>query len=155
MKKKIPAPKKKVASKSTSRTRHSSRSNSPVEFSFIRRIIIVGGLSVILLAVIFVPGKQSVKQEVAGLSIARPFFAQAEIELPKVEKAASYNIYYRQKTDPTFGNTVRSIPTNISRYTISHLSKGAEYEYKISALDGSGREFWWSEVKPLENLTGM
>jgi fibronectin type 3 domain-containing protein len=155
MKKKIPAPKKRIASKSASRIRHSSRSNTPVEFSFIRRIIIVGGLSVILLAIIFVPGKQSVRQEVAGISIARPIFAQSTVSWTNVTGAIAYNIYYKEKSDATFRYAVRRIPSSSTSYTITHLKKGASYEYKISAIAPSGREFWWSDVKPLENITAM
>ncbi len=154
MKKKIPAPKKATVRKSTSHSRRSSAS-SPIEFSFIRRIIVVGGLSVILLAVIFVPGKQSVRQEVAGISIARPLFSQGTVSWSSVTGAIAYNIYYKQTSDMTFKYAVRRIPSSSTSYTITHLKKGETYQYKISAIAPSGREFWWSEVKTLDNITSM
>lgn len=148
---------KKVSPKRTApkKTTRRSASSEPITFTF-RRIVFIGGFVLLLLAVIFVPSnKQTIQQDVAGLSIARPLFNQATVELPKVENAASYNIYYKQTTEADFNNSVSKIPTNISHYTISYLKKGADYEYKISVADGSGKEFSWTEVKPLENLTGM
>jgi hypothetical protein len=115
-------------------------------FSFRRVVLITTGL------VLFVLGfalfnKPQVNQAVAGVSIARGLYAQTTVAIPHVDGAVAYNIYYKQTADTKFTNAVRKIPTNVAMYTISYLKKNANYEYKISALNPAGREFWWSEIQ--------
>ena len=99
--------------------------------------------------------KQEVTQSVAGISIARGLFAQATVLIPQQDNAFSYNVYYKKRSSQEFDNAVRGIAPGVTSYTISYLKKGADYHYKISAVDASGKEFWFSEVKDLDNIEPM
>lgn len=122
-------------------------------FSF-RRIILVS-TCLLLFVVIAVTHKNQVTQSVAGITIARGLFSQTTVTLPKIDGAVAYNIYYKQTSDSKYTNAVRRVPTTVSTFLLSYLKKGEAYDYKISALNSSGKEFWWSETKPLINLRSM
>ena len=123
----------------------------PISF---RRIVLVTtciALFVFLASVVNPHGRQGV----AGISITNGLFAQSTVTIPQVENAVSYNVYYKKTGAKEYKNAVRSIPTNVETYTLSYLSKGATYQYKISAVNADGAEFWWSDEKPLENIQPM
>ncbi len=82
-------------------------------------------------------------------------FDQATVSLPPVPNAASYNIYYRQVGEQSFSNAVRNIQPSVTTYTISYLKKGVNYEYQYSAVDKNGKEFLFSDLKPLTDLQPM
>ena len=122
-------------------------------FSF-RRIILVTtciALFVFIGAIVDRHGRQVV----AGINITNGLFAQASIDLPPVEGAVSYNIYYKKEQESNYNNTVREVPAYITTYTVSYLTKGATYKYKVAAVDASGGEFWWSDEKTLTSLSPM
>lgn len=156
--------KKKSISKSTktqkvkvSRSRiktRSTRSSSLPSISY-QRIIIFSACVVISLVAVVSVTKGHFNQAVAGISIARGFFAQGAIALPPVEGATSYNIYYKQSSESTFSNTVIGIPETVRSYTVSYLKKGTTYEYKVSALDATGKEFWWSPTRSMSGIQSM
>ncbi len=146
--------------KSTARRplRSSSRRSTEhlllLPFSFRRIILITTGL------VLFVFGfalfnKPQINQAVAGLSVSRGLYAQKTVLMPHVEGAIAYNIYYKKTSETSYTNAVRKIPTNVPTYTISYLKKNATYEYKISAINPAGREFWWSEVLTITATQAM
>ena len=141
--------------KAASQTKKASR-RKPLETSFSYQRIFIYASCVALFAVIFTLfNKQQVTQAVAGVSITRGLFNQATVALPPVQGAVSYNIYFKSSSEKTYNNAARNIPATFTSYTISYLQKGKLYTYKISALDGSGREFWWSSVKWLTGITSM
>ena len=82
-------------------------------------------------------------------------FAQARVDLPKIDGAVSYNIYYKQDSAGKYTNVAREIPAGVQSYTISYLKKGSEYRYKVAAVNASGAEFWWSEDQNLTNIEPM
>lgn len=95
------------------------------------------------------------RQSVAGIQITNGLFAQTTVTLPQVDGVVSYNVYYKEKNESTYKNAVRDIPSYVSEYKISYLTKGSEYVYKVAAVDAMGAEFWFSAEKPLENLEPM
>jgi hypothetical protein len=144
----------KIAKKATRRAVKHSRSASLPVISFHRIVIFSACVLLVIFGVAFLRGG-TVTRSVAGISIARGFFDQATVSLPQVSGATSYNIYYKQVSDPTFIHAVRNIPTNMKSYTISYLKKNTTYNYKISAADFKGSEFWWSPVEILSNIESM
>lgn len=154
MKKKVSPSKTKSAGvkKTTPKTRKTS--SPQISTISYQRIVI---FSAIVLAVVAVVGfnKPAVTQSVAGVSVAKGLFAEATIPLPEVDGAVSYNIYYKQKSDKNYDNAVRNVPVTAAVYTISHLNKGAAYEYKVSAVDSEGSEFWWSPIISVTNIKPM
>jgi len=156
MKKRVSTRGKKVAHKKPLRSssRRSTEHMLLLPFSFRRIILVTTGL------VLFVFGfallnKPAVNKAVAGTTIMRGMYAQTTISVPHVEGAVAYNVYYKQSSDKNYTNAVRKIPTNIATYTISYLKKNAVYEYKISALNPAGREFWWSQTQTFTALQAM
>ena len=139
--------------------RTAPRSKITGEPIFFQRIIIISACLLLVVGVIATINRNAVTQAVAGVSITKGFFAQATIALPKISGAVSYNIYYKEvnssEKDMHFPHAVRKIPANVSSYTISYLKKNKQYEYRISAIDASGKEFWWSSVKTMTNITSM
>ena len=147
---------KRVAKKSSTTRRKtvSRRQPTPTSFSFHRIIIYTSCVALFVFAFAWF-NKPQVNQAVAGVSITRGLFAEAQVALPaSIPHAASYNIYYRE-SDGEYTNAVRNIPVNVTTYTISYLQKGKSYLYKVSALDATGEEFWWSEEKEMTGLSSM
>lgn len=155
--------KKKATAKTTvkrtapkGRTRSTSRRTSAViPVITIHRFLIVSAVVIAFLSVAVLSLKPNVNQSVAGLSIARPLYAEATVGWDPIQGAASYNIYYKEEGDPNYTNAVRNIPANVTKYTISYLKKTGKYVYKVSAADQNGDEFLWSGAKVLTNLQGM
>lgn len=118
---------------------------------------IVITLSLLLIGTIIVfPNRHKFNQAVAGASIFNAaMFAQATVQMPHLNDAVSYNIYYRQKGDQQFTNAVRGLPPSTIQYTITFLKKGVDYQYEMTALDKSGKEYWSSTLMPLANIEGM
>jgi hypothetical protein len=152
MKKKAPA---RTTVKKTAPKTRSRKSSSVIPVITIHRFLIVSAVVIAFLSVALVSLKPNVTQSVAGLSIARPLYAEATVGWEPVQGAASYNIYYKEESEPDYTNAVRNIPANVTKYTISYLKKSGKYVYKVSAADSSGNEFLWSGAKVLTNLQGM
>lgn len=147
----------KTVKKTAPRSRKRSSGNSDitfVPFTFHRIILITTCLVLFIFAFVLF-AKPNVTQSVAGVSVARGLFSQTTITLPQINGAVSYNIYYKQKSDATYTNAVRKVPASIPTYTISYLKKGTSYQYRISAVNPAGREFWWAEPQALTNLQPM
>lgn len=164
MKKRKAASKKVTARKVVSRRRvkTSSRSTSSraTVVSFypvvtVRRFIVVGGLAALFLVLFVFPQRQAVIQSVAGASIARPLFAEGTVSWSPVNGAQTYNVYYRKAGEATFEHAVRQVPNNSTSYTISYLRKGVKYEYRVSAADSKGEEFWWSDIQTIMQIAPM
>lgn len=149
---------KRTAARKTSRRTSHTHSHSShhiiLPFSF-RRIILVTTAIALFLGVVVILNKPTITQSVAGVSIARGLFSQATIELPKVEGATSYNVYYKKTSAREYTNSAREIPLSSTSYTISYLKKGEEYLYKVAAVNEQGAEFWWTDDKYLQNIVPM
>lgn len=143
---------KKTTPKAKTRTRKASASFPIIT---IHRFIIVSAVAVALVSVALLTHKQEMTQAVAGISIARPLFAQATISWERVPEAVSYNIYYKEEGETIFTNAARNIPVNQTNYTLKSLKKTGKYIYKVSAVDASGSEFLWSGSKSLADLQPM
>ena len=155
MKKKVRATRRSTANRSTRRTgKRASEHLLLLPFSF-RRVVLITTALTLFLGVFVYFNKNDVTQSVAGVSIAKGLFAQATVEVPHADGAVSYNIYYKKRSSNDFNNAVRGVPPETTSYTISYLKKGEEYHYRISAVDGAGKEFWFSEMKDLENIVPM
>lgn len=149
--------KKKITRKNIS---HKSKHSVRIQKSFrdYNWVIYVGScvaLFVLVSLVVALSHRRALTQTVAGISIAKGFFAQATIPLPSIPGASAYNIYYWDQVHPGAVNAVRNISSNISSYTISYLKKNTQYEYKISAIDWTDNEFWWSPVSDVANIVSM
>lgn len=95
-------------------------------------------LAILLLAVVVVP------------AFAKGMWNKATIMWKAVPNAVSYNVYYKESNNKTFDHAVRNV--NATMITINALKPGRTYWYRISALDGTGSEFWWSPVKKLPTM---
>ncbi len=136
------------------RTTRTTRAASLPVISVHRIIIFSTCLLLVIFGVAFLRGG-SLSRSVAGVSIARGLFDQSTISLPQVAGATTLNIYYKQTAEQTYTHAVSNIPAGIKTYTISYLKKNTQYNYKISAADRSGGEFWWSPVGILSNIQSM
>ena len=155
MKKKSRATKRTTARKSTRRTSHRSTEHLLLlPFSF-RRIILVTTAIALFMGVVVIFNKSDINKAVAGMSITQGLFAQARVNLPKVEGAVSYNIYFKEESAANYTNVARDIPTNIQTYTISYLKKGEKYVYKFAAVNSSGAEFYSTNESTLTNIEPM
>lgn len=134
-------------------TRKTTYSGFSLPFSFRRIILITTCIALFIVGYIFINGGG--RQSVAGIAITKGLFAQATIDVPQIQGAVSYNIYYKQEDENDYKNAVREIPPSVDQYTITYLSRNAKYLYKVAAVDPSGGEFWFSEDKPLDNLQPM
>jgi hypothetical protein len=140
---------KKTAQKSTAHksvtkpVRKSTQSAHPQ----LKKLLLI--LAAVLLILFVLP---STKPTMANLLAQSGLFkGSALVTWPKVEGAVSYNIYYKRvgsRTGDNYTHAVRSIPANMTSYTITGLKRGKTYEYKISAVDASGKEFLWSTFEP-------
>lgn len=138
--------------KSVSRSSKKSFKHVLIPVSF-KRIILITTCLALFVFIGTVLNDQG-RQSVAGINITKGLFAQATITLPQVENAVSFNLYYKKENESEYINSVRDIPVNVSTYTVSYLTKGAKYIYKVAAVDASGGEFW-SEEKNLADLKPM
>lgn len=154
MKKKTVHTKKASARKTVRKrtTRRAAEQTFLLPFTF-RRIVLVTTAIALFLVVVALFKQDSGRQAVAGVSIMNGLFSQATVTLPKIDGAVSYNIYYKEQSETDFPNAVTLISTTLPTYTVTYLNKGTRYEYKVTALDASGKEFWFSEVKPLETTS--
>lgn len=153
LKKKVAAPKKAAASVKKTVPKKSRTSQSAV-ISY-QRIVIFSAIALAVVATVLITHKSTVSQSVAGLSVTRGLYAQATVELPVVDGAVSYNIYYKKASDNTYDHAVRDIPVGVTSYTISYLVKGTDYDHRIVAVDANGSEFWFSPTRPLLGIEGM
>lgn len=155
MKKRTRSTRRSTASKSTRRTsRQAAEHVLLLPFSF-RRIVLVTTAIALFLGVVVLLNKDQVTKSVAGISVARGLFAQARVDLPKIEDAVSYNVYYKETSAGEYTNVAREIPATSATYTISYLKKGEEYRYKVAAVNGSGAEFFWTDDTDLTNIEPM
>jgi hypothetical protein len=122
MKKKVSATKKSSKSVKKTAPRTSRSSNEPI---LIQRIVVITTCIVLALVTALVVNthKSAVGQSVAGMSIANGLFSQATIDLPQVDGAVSFNIYYKKASENHYTNAVRNIPAGTQAYTISYLKK--------------------------------
>lgn len=130
------------------------RSRPQSSGSFYRIVILTACLLLFIVGAV-IANRRSIMRSVAGASIVRGLYVQTVVTLPKVPEAVTFNIYYKQASDSTYSNAVRDIPANVTNYTISYLKKGVNYQYKISAADSTGREFWWSDNNTFSVLQPM
>lgn len=143
------------AKKTTHRTtRRSSEQLLMLPFSF-RRIVFITTAIALFLGVVVFFNKADINKAVAGMSITQGLYAQAQVTLPKVDGAVSYNVYFKQKSAGTYANVARNVPASVQTYTISYLKKGQEYQYKVAAVNASGAEFSWTEESDLTNIESM
>lgn len=123
------------------------RTISGPSFSLSRLVIITA--CILLVVTTLVMNRRSLPQTVLGASIVKPLYTQAHVSWSPTPGAVSYNIYYKPQTETTFIHAVRHLPADSTAYTITFLKKGVTYDYKISAADASGKEFWWSTVNTM------
>jgi len=156
MKKKT-APQKATAKKTVKRTapRSSSHSTAGDQTLIFRRIVVISACLLLAVGVTATFDKPVVRGAVEGASIMAGLDDQATVPLPVVPNAVSMNIYYRQVGSPTFTDAVRNIPPTAHYYIISDLKKDTNYEYRYAAVDKNGKEFLFSDVKPLTDLQPM
>ena len=121
------------------------------------RLTIISGLSVLLLIFGFLSvNKHTISQSVAGASIFNPMlYTQGTVSWSSINGAKAYNIYYKATGETIFSNAVRNLPATMTTYHISYLKKNVSYQYRISALNYSGREFWWSDILPITTISSM
>lgn len=153
MKKKVVAPKRKTPT--VKRTAPKKTRVSQPGVITVQRIVIFSACIVLVLAGVISFNKPAINQSVAGASVARGLFVQSTVDLPEVEGAVSYNIYYKKTGADRYDNAVRNVPVTADAYTISHLKKGVSYDYQIAAVDAQGEEFWFSLTKQLSNFEAM
>lgn len=135
---------------------HRKRSGLGALFGFnFNRIIIIGICIVLLMSVFIIANKRTVAREVAGISIMKGLWNEATIQLPQINGVNSYNVYYKAVSDPTFIHAARNIPATSTYYTLSYLRKGTLYEYRVSAVDNTGTEIWFSDIKQVTNTQSM
>jgi hypothetical protein len=154
MRKKVTTAKKSAASVKKTAPRRDRSAQEPM---LIQRIVVITTCVVLAVVVALVVNvnKPAVGQSVAGLSIANGLFAQATIDIPQIDGAVSFNIYYKKASDNEYSNAVRNIPAGTQSYTISYLKKGTDYDHKIVAVDASGKEFWFSPSRPILEIQPM
>jgi len=145
----------KMSAKKTTHKRTTRRVSAEPSFISFRRIVIFSTCLLLFVTLVSFVNSGNVSGSVAGISIARGMYAQTTVSLPVVPSAVAYNIYYKQANEGTYTHAVRNIPPTVTQYTISYLKRSTAYQYKISALDSSGKEFWWSATKYLTNITSM
>ena len=132
----------------------SRRKAEPVVY--FNRYIVIGTVAVLLfIFAIVLPNKQAINQSVAGVSIMRGIYVQATVNLPDIDGAVSYNIYFKKLSESDFTNAVRNIPAGTTTYTISYLKKGINYQYKIAAVGKNGSEFKFTDSALFSNIQGM
>lgn len=134
-------------------TKRASSHDLPIVVT--RRFIVFSTCLLLAIGIFAYTNKRTINQSVAGVSVVRFLYGQETVTLPRVSGATAYNVYYKKTDEPTFSNAARDIPANVTSYTISYLQKGSTYLYRISALDNTGTEFWWSDTLPLSNITPM
>ena len=119
------------------------------------KIIYISLSLILVFGFLFIFDRPVMRQAVQGMSIVRSLYVQSSVALPSVNGAVAYNVYYKSATDKTFTHSVRKIPATIRFYAISYLKRGESYEYQISAVNYQGREFWFSPVEKVTNVTPM
>ena len=147
--------KKKTVHSSKTTRRVVKHPATPKKTVLFRRIVISSACLVLVGVTGVLLNKQTVEQSVAGASIMNGLYMQATVTMPQISNASAYNIYYKEDKDKDFVNAVRNVSTTIPTYTISHLKKGVNYQYRFAALDSNGKEFIFSEILPLTNLQPM
>ncbi len=85
----------------------------------------------------------------ASASLAR----EAKVNWAGVVGAEKYYVYYGEgnwkKEGVKFIHAVRDLGKESRNVTIGALKNNASYYYQIAAVDGNGKEFWWSGVRTL------
>jgi hypothetical protein len=149
----------KISSKRVTRPVSRRKSYGSADYTgvpvFFRRFIIITPIVLFVIGLVSVLVQKPMTQEVAGISVFRGMFGQASVDLPNIPQAVSYNVYYKPENMNAFTNAARDIPTTATTYLISYLKKDTAYQYRISAVDNTGAEFWFSPVLPLTNIQSM
>jgi len=141
------------AAKATRKTQ--KHIGTPKKTILFRRIVVISVCLILVAVTAILLNKQKVEQSVAGASIMNGLYMQATVTMPVIADATAYNIYYKEDKDKDFVNAVRNVSTSVRTYTISHLKKGVNYQYRFAALNSEGREFIFSETLPLTNIQSM
>lgn len=139
------------------KARHRSRiarSKVPGTITF-QRIIIYAVAVALFLGLTAYTFRRPLTSSVAGLTIARSLFNQGTVSWESVSGAKAYNLYYKTQADADFTNSVIGVSPEYNYYTISYLRKGVDYDFRVSAIDASGKEFWWSGTNQITSLEPM
>lgn len=64
-----------------------------------------------------------------------------------VDGAFSYNIYFKEMGESNYTHAAADLPADARSFTLEFLKSGVKYIYKIAAVNGEGKEFWFSEEK--------
>ncbi|HSX40186.1 MAG TPA: fibronectin type III domain-containing protein [Candidatus Saccharimonadales bacterium] len=134
------AKKKRTRVKRHTTTRSSRSGNRRWFLFFLLPVLVIG-----VVGVFYNPKTASV------LGASTVAFRQGDTSWNAIPGAAAYNIYYKAAADRAFIHSVPRLPASITSYTIGYLKKGVQYQYIVTALDSSGKEFWSSGVKWMTN----
>ncbi len=144
--------KKKVVKKHSKTMKMSSKKKG-FGWSWQRVTIVMSAVA--LFIVVSTPLHRPVVNSVLGVSIVKGMYQEAVIPLPRVPGTIKYNIYYKSSADSGFVNAVRNINPKLVDYTITYLKMDTSYQYKISAVNAKGAEFWWSPTVQMTGLQSM
>ena len=103
-------------------------------------------LSIFLIALLLLTPSLSSNQVFAANTTQN---RQATAMWPSVAGANKYDVYYKVKSVNSYQHAVGNLPAGLTKITIGALWSGTSYVYNVSALNGDGKEFWWSGEKPL------
>ncbi len=144
---------KKKSVKKPNKSVRTPTKNKGLNWSWQRITVVISGIALFL--VILTPLHRPVVNSVLGVSIVKGMYQESVVPLPKVSGAVKYNIYYKSSADSTFVNAVRNVNPRLVDYTITYLKMNTGYQYKISAVNNKGAEFWWSPTTNMTNLQSM
>ncbi len=84
-----------------------------------------------------------------AMMMKAPLFSWGKAMWKAAPGVKYYNVYYKESGDKMFTHAVRWVPANMTSYDIKSLKRGVQYWYNVSAVDWSGKEYWWSGLKKL------
>lgn len=109
-------------------------------------VLILGGL-IIGLAVAY-PAQNVIIKAAEKVGIVQVSETTSALSWDKIPGADSYSVYYREVGDSEFTYAI-NVPSSITQYVLPELKPGAQYEYKIAALNANHEEFLWTPISPL------
>ncbi|MBI3577316.1 fibronectin type III domain-containing protein [Candidatus Gottesmanbacteria bacterium] len=102
----------------------------------------------IVSAVYMAPGNTTMMMTTTMMAKA-PLYSWGKATWSAAPGAKYYNVYYKESGDKMFTHAVRRVPANMTSYDIKFLKRGVTYWYNVSAVDWSGKEYWWAGLKKL------
>ena len=141
----------KASPKKASVKRTAIKRTDPKKSSVLQAVVVVLAIIAIVFSLLAAFNPQALRSLLIQSGLTFGMYDEAQISIPNIEEAKTFNIYFKEVSEENYTNTARNVPASAGSYMVSYLNKNVDYVYQLAAVNNDGEEFLWSEAVPLSN----